>query len=119
MRISDVSSIRTMRSLSRNVRRQGVEQRRLAGARSAGDEDVLAGLRPQRVGRRASGAVSVPTATSSSSVYRCVNFRMVSVGPVDGARREHRGHARAVLEPGVEQRLHARRSRRRRPARCS
>ena len=67
-RISDVSSISTMRSSGRNRLRHGVQQRRLAGAGAARDEDVLPGVhgRAQHVARVR--AVSVPTAIRSSSV---------------------------------------------------
>ena len=56
--------------------------------------------------RSAISGVSVPICTSSSRVYRRVNFRMVNDRARDRARREHRGHARTVLEPSVEQWLH-------------
>ena len=70
----------------RNEIRQHVEQRRLAGAGAAGDDDVLALLR-----RRLSGtSPSMPTASRSRSDARAssrflANLRIVRVGPLSAS----------------------------------
>ena len=91
-----------------NVSREGIEESRLPGAGSARDQDVLlASTTAARVLMR-SMALSSPTAIRSSSVYRRVNFRIVSTGPATA----HGGNMAATREPsssrGVQQRLDVR-----------
>ena len=55
--------------------------------------------------KSATWPVSVPSSMRSCSVStRAANLRMVSCGSVDGERRDHRVHARAVGETGVDHR---------------
>ena len=81
-----------------------IQQRRLARAGPAGDQDVLA---------VADGCVKLrgEVARERSDVDELVQGVAVRELPngqrraVDRARREHRGHARAILKPCVEHRL--------------
>ena len=86
-------------------RRQHVEQRRLAGAGTAGDEDVQ--LRPHRriehrrdlAGQRAEARSGRRPCTASRA-----NLRIVSDEPFEGERRDDRVDARAVFEARIHQR---------------
>ena len=89
----------------RDERREAVEQRRLAGAGAAGDEDVQPGPDHARAAATTISGVSEPTRTRSSTV---------SGRPAEAADREHRAverqrrddrvHARAVRQAGVDHR---------------
>ncbi len=79
-----------------DVVRQAVEERRLAGARTAGDDDVAA-TRPMILRTSAPAGEMAPNLTSWSSVsLSFLNLRMVSAVAVDGERRRDDVDAAAV-----------------------
>ena len=95
-----------MRSSSGMNAASAFKQRRLAGAGAAGDQDVLPrSRRPAGASARASGA-SVPIADQfSARVALAVKFPDGENRAGDRAGRKDGRHARAVRQPGVEERL--------------
>ena len=90
--------------LRRDRCRERVEERRLARPRASRDKNVLAptdGLREACRKRRCEGS-------ALDQFLKAVAVRELRNGErrtIHRAWREHRGHARAVLEPGVERGL--------------
>ena len=103
---SAASSIVTMRSSSGMSRRQRVQQRRLAGAGAAGDQDVEPRLDHRGRGTRPVSGVSVPRRdeVARADSGSAANLRIVSSGPVERQRRDDRVDAAAVGQAGVDHR---------------
>ena len=104
-RSSAASSTVTIRSVAGNVGRDGVQQCRLTGACTAGDEDVElpANALREEVGRLLARAFRARSRSSSVSASRA-NFRIVSDGPRERERRNDRVDAAAVGQTGVDHR---------------
>ncbi len=117
---SAVSSISDDAIVGRQERRERVQQRRLAGAGAAADQDVL---RP--------AAIAVAQRREHVRRHRADPHQFLGGEEprlelanrqrraADAARREDGGHARAVRQARVEDRLSPRRRRRRARGRCS
>ena len=91
--------------LEGNEAAQHVEHRRLAGARAAADEDVAPG---DYAARRNVAAARLMLPISMQIVHRQPLGGELADGearPLDGQRRNDGVHARAVGQPGIDQRL--------------
>ena len=89
----------------RDERRQDVQQRRLARAGAAGDDDVQACLARRRCRKSTISGVAVPKRIRSSTVNGvAANLRMVRRRAVQRRRRDDGVDARAVRQPGVHHR---------------
>ena len=102
---SAASSIVTIRSVSGMKLGEHVEERRLADAGAARDQDVqLPADAALRATRRSSGE-SVPRSTRSLAVSASAeNLRMVRHRPLERERRDDHVHARTVGQAGVDHR---------------
>ena len=89
----------------RDEARQHVQQRRLADARAARDQDVeLARARSPRARRRARASACPGRRDRSAVSASAENLRMVRIGPLQRERRHDHVHARAVGQAGIDHR---------------